>query len=140
MKLKLVIFNILDIVFAIVVPVTYIIIQYDLFAYKEKYTVTGWGIIIILIIGFVAYNRIKLWLQIADDTGLRLMPVSYFLPPVILLLFYTFLKVAENNMETLLFLSLWSGISNLIALFFRWRAWRIIDKQVTYIRRVNNGK
>jgi len=131
MKKKVVLYNILDILLAIIVPIVFIVIRYDLFSYKEKYSITGWGLILILIIVFVLVRRIQLWLKVANETGLKIMPISYFLPPALLFLLFAFLKIAENHMETLLELSLWGAISNSGALFFRWRAWEILDKGST---------
>lgn len=129
MKRKIVLYNILDIIFAIIVPIIFITLRYDLFAYKEKYSITGWGLLIIIIVGVVLFRRIQLWLKISDDVGLKNMPISYILPPVILFIFFIFLKIAENNLETLLELSLWSAVSNTLALFFRWKAWHLIDEE-----------
>lgn len=128
MKRKIVLYNALDMLLAVVVPIIFIVIRYDLFAYKEKYSITGWGILIILLVLFVVVRRVMLWLKVSNDVGIRNMPLSYFLPPFVLFLFFAFLKVAENHMDTLLELTLWSGVSNTFALFFRWRAWKLIDE------------
>lgn len=120
-KKRIVIFTIFDLFFSLGVPVILIIIKYDIFlAYQEAGTqATGWLYIFLLLLISGIIWRGKAILTYTRSNGLK-YALTKSLLPFIFLLFYVFLGYAENNIERLRFITLWSAMSHFVAIYFRY--------------------
>jgi hypothetical protein len=114
-------FSSLDVLFALVIPILLITIQYDLFTNdpeRSNISVSGWGILTILLLGFGLSKRIKSYVISSKNPQLKYF-LSNITPPFVLLLLYFVLTVTENHVDRLQFITLWSSLSNGVALIFR---------------------
>jgi hypothetical protein len=114
-------FNVLDVFFAIVVPIILIATQYQLFTNdpnKISSSVSGWGILVILVIALGLSKRIKAYVISSKNSQLKYF-LSNIMPPFVLLFLFFILNITEDHIDKLQFITLWSSVSNIIALFFR---------------------
>jgi hypothetical protein len=121
-------FTSLDLFFALVMPVIFITIQYDLFTNdpnRSSVSISGWGVVAILLIALGISKRAKDYVTASKNSQLKYF-VANTTPPFILLFLYFILTMTENHIDRLQFITLWSSMSNLIALLFRFLAGREI--------------
>jgi hypothetical protein len=114
-------FSFLDVLFALIIPIILITIQYDLFTNdpeRSSISVSGWGILTILLLGFGLSKRVKSYVISSKNPQLKYF-LSNITPPFVLLLLYFILTVTENHVDRLQFITLWSSLSNGVALIFR---------------------